>query len=513
MVLRVILFCAAAGLCAEERNSALELLERARSAPVEIHADVALRLLQAQKVPATERLKVLEEVYGRAGEAREAHPWVMVSPAYPSGAQESTAAAQLLRLDGLSIRSRVVQGLIQVNERRALELFDEIALPEYSSSRCEDNFVPWSGEYYSTLAQVVRRKTAFTREELTRQRPTEIVTRALRNLRTPVDVEAVSEAVPTLLDAGFDATALGSAFTSGLANLRSGDRVFSTALQKKHLATAAIQTAARLAERGVPASGTMQVLRQLLVEQLSGPRCRDSYEWLSGTGKNESWRREFETVQVFNRFALSLGGGEVPAIAAKEAQPEKVEGRVMARPYRNEAALMQIAGEVARLRTDGTSERWLSAEEKATTEWEFRAGPVFRRVEDWRAEDERDTFRQRTMLWNALMDASPPGDWFRKAARGWVKGMSDAAARNADPAEWLVSLDSGMRLARGFDAEGRRDLERTRKNIPNIRIPGLPHPGGAEIPELMRESGDLGLTIYADLEKIAPRVRSSWQSN
>ncbi|MGJ5815275.1 hypothetical protein [Paludibaculum fermentans] len=512
MVLRVFLFCAAAGLCAEERNSALELIERARSAPAEIHADVALRLLQVQKMSAAERLKVLEEVYGRAGEAREAHPWVLVSPAYPRGIQAFLVPVQLLRLDGLSIRCRVVHSLINVNERRAMELFDEIALPEYSRPKCEEGFVPGSGEYYSTLAQVVRRK-AFTKEELARQRPTEIVTRALRNLRTPVDVEAASAAVLTLLDAGFDAAALGSAFTSGLANVRSSDRVFSAALQQKHLATAVIQTAAQLAERSVPATGTMQVLRQLLVEQLSGPRCQDSYDWLSGTGKNEAWRREFETVQVFNRFALSLGGGEVQAIATKETQSEKVEGRVMDRPYRNEAALMQIAGEVERLRTDGTSERWLSAEEKTSPEWEFRAGPVFRRVQDWRAEDERDTVRQRTMLWTALMDACPPGDWFRKAARGWVKGMSDAAARNAAPAEWLASLEYGMRLSRGFDEEGRRDLERTREQIPNIRIPGLPHPSGAEIPELMRESGDLVLTLYADLEKIAPRARSSWQSN
>lgn len=511
MVLRVFLFCASAALCAEERNSALELIERARSAPVEIHADVALRLLEAKEIPPTELLKVLEEVYGRAGEAREAHPWVLVSPAYPRGAQESIAPAQLLRLDALSIRSRVVQGLINVNERRALELFDEIAPPEYSRSKCEDNFVPWSGEYYATLAQVVRRKGAFSKEELARQRPTEIITRALRNLRTPVDVEAASEAVLTLLDAGFDATAMGSAFTSGLANVRSSDRVFAAALERRHLVTAVIQTAARLAERGVPATGTMQVLRQLLVEQLSGPRCQDSYERLSGAGKNELWRQEFETVPVFNRFALSLGGGEVQSIVAKETQPEKVEGRVKDRPYRNEAALMQVAVEVHRLRTDGTSERWLTAEEKMTTEWEFRAGPVFRRVEDWRAEDERDTVRQGTGLWNALMDACPPGDWFRKAARGWVKGMSDAAARNAAPAEWLVSLDFGMRLARGFDEEGRRDLERTREKIPNIRILGLPHPSGAEIPELMRESGDLVLTLYADLEKVAPRMRSSWQ--
>ncbi|MGC4055144.1 MAG: hypothetical protein QM757_40415 [Paludibaculum sp.] len=511
MVPRVFLFCAAGVLCADERNSALELLERARSAPVEIHADVALRLLQAKKIPPTELLKVLEEVYGRAGEAREAHPWVMVSPASPSGAQESLAPAQLLRLDGLSIRCRVVQSLINVNERRVLELFDEIVLPEYSRSKCADGFAPGSGEYYATLAQVVRRKGAFSKEELARQRPTEIITRALRNLRTPVDVEAASEAVLTLVDAGFDPAALGSAFTSGLGNVRSSDRVFAAALQYKHLATSVIQTAARLAERGVPATGTMQVLRQLLVEQLSGPRCQDSYDWLSGTGKNEAWRREFETVQVFNRFALSLGGGEVQAIVAKETQPEKVEGRVIDRPYRNEAALMRIAGEVSRLRTDRTSERWLSAEEKTTTEWEFRAAPVFRRVDDWRAEDERDTVRQRTALWNALMDASPPGDWFRKAARGWVKGMSDAAARNAAPAEWLVQLDLGMKLARGFDEEGRRDLARTREQIPNIRIPGLPHPSGAEIPELMRESGDLVLTLYADLEKVAPRIRSSWQ--
>ncbi len=177
MVLRVFLFCAAAGLCAQERNSALELIERARSVPAEIHADVALRLLQAQKIPATERLKILEEVYGRAGEAREAHPWMLASPSYPRGAQEYLVPAQALRLDGLSIRCRVVQGLISVNERRALELFDEIALPEYSRPKCEDNFVPWSGEYYSTLAQVVRRKTAFTKEELARQRPMEIVAR------------------------------------------------------------------------------------------------------------------------------------------------------------------------------------------------------------------------------------------------------------------------------------------------------------------------------------------------
>ncbi|WP_321475429.1 hypothetical protein [uncultured Paludibaculum sp.] len=512
MVLRVLVFCAAAGLCAEDRDAALDLIERARSAPAEIHADVVFRLLQAQKVPASERLKVLEEVYRRAGEAREPHPWTLASPASPRGPQEYLAQAQTLRLDGLSIRCRAVQGLLLTNERKALELFDEIALPEYSRPKCEEGFVAGSGEYYSTLAQVVRRKV-FTKDELARQRPMEIVTRALRNLRTPVDVEAAAAALRTLLDAGFDAAAMESAFASGLANARASDRVFSAALEQKHLVPAVIQTAALLAERGVPATGLMQVLRQLLVEQVSGPRCQDSFERLSGSGANEAWRNEFETVRMFNRFALSLGGGEVPVIAAKEAKPEKIEGRLMGRPYQDEAALMKLAVEVARLRTDGQSDRWLTAEEKQTTEWAFRAGPVFRRVEDWRAQEERDTVRQRITLWNALMDACPPGEWFRKAARGWAKGMSDTAARNAAPAEWLILLEFGMRLARGFDEEGRQELEQTREKLPNIRIPGLPHPSGAEILELMREPGDLVMTLYADLEKAAPRLRASWQSH
>ncbi len=489
------------------------LLDRARGEPVEIFADLAFRLLEATKIPQNQKSALLEEVFERAPQAREPHPWSLAQPAYPNGPALARAQIQPLRLDALSLRGRAIQLLLAANPRHAVELFDQIPTIQLPPAACEDPYVASIDPLYETLLPVVTRGR-FTPEEREKKRPLEMVFRRLRELRSPSEIAPASLLVRELVFThNWPADDLVNAYASALASIQSDDRTFSFAIASIRALIYGLALGSDLRQRGASPVAIVSALRTFLGRHLSAARCADSYARLNPETANEKWRDAFLAERVFNNTLTLWQVTDVSPLTSDEVRPEKLTGVASDPPWQNAEDLYTLYRAINRLRTNGESEAWLSAAERQTPEWDQRAAPVLRRIVDFRGVSKmsaNDVWLQRAGLWRALMDAAPPGSIFQSAVQGWIAEMSDARVRAEQPALWLVQFGFGFRLARSFSKEEARELEDTRKKIPGIRIPGLPHPSGAALLDAMRNAPDPALALYAGLEALAPKSHGGW---
>ena len=501
-------------LCAQpEAERVSSLLDRARGEPVEIFSDVAFRLLEANKIPPAQTSALLEEIFQRAPQSREPHPWSLAQPAVPQGALEARYQVQRLRLDALSLQCRVVHSLLVTDPRRAVELFDQIPALQPPPAACEDPYVASFTPLYDTLLQVITRGR-FTPEERAKQRPLEMVLRRLRELRSPAELRPATRLIMDLVTRqNWPADELSAAYASAVASLHSDDRTFSLALASAQALTDSLAFATELRQRGANPVAILSAWRTFLGRHLRAARCTDSYARLSGNQANEQWRNAFLVERVFNNTLAQWQITDVPPLTADEIRPEKLTGSVPETNWPNQQDLSSLYSDIGSLRTDGESDAWVGVAERQTPEWDQRAAPVLRRIVDFRGVSKmsaNDVWLQRAGLWRALMDAAPPGSIFQSAVQGWIAEMSDARVRAEQPALWLVQFGFGFRLARSFSKEEARELEDTRKKIPGIRIPGLPHPSGAALLDAMRNAPDPALALYAGLEALAPKSHGGW---
>ncbi|HEY3439984.1 MAG TPA: hypothetical protein VGK29_04505 [Paludibaculum sp.] len=173
------------------------LLDQARSAPIEIFADVAFRLMRANVLPPARQVEVMEEVFRRAGEARQALPMRARPLRGLAGRAELEARAYGQHLDANSLRARAVQLLASRDPRRARELFEEIPLREWPIGGCESSFVPDPLLYFQALKRVVA-EGGYSAKELENREPLQLAERTLRSMTNVEEFIAVGPLLPDL---------------------------------------------------------------------------------------------------------------------------------------------------------------------------------------------------------------------------------------------------------------------------------------------------------------------------
>lgn len=196
------------------------LLDQARSAPIEIFADVAFRLMRANVLPPSRQVKVMEEVFLRAGEARQALPMKRAKPGpVAPGPSDFVDRANDLHLDALSLRSRAVQLLVARDPRLARRLFEDIPSREWLTTGCDTTFVPDPLLYYKAFADVLG-KGAFTAKENEKREPLLLAERVLRSMTMIEELVAVAPFLQKVGEAAGDAQRITVAYTGAAAAVK-----------------------------------------------------------------------------------------------------------------------------------------------------------------------------------------------------------------------------------------------------------------------------------------------------
>jgi hypothetical protein len=471
-----------------EAERVRQILDDARAAPAEIFADVVFRLLDRSKIATSERAVLLEEVFQRAGEAREALPLQFATAGSPKGRASPAAGAHNLKLDSLSIRSRVLQPLLGIDPEMARKLYEEMPALESPKPGCEAQFVPNPAVYFETLAAVVQR-VPFTQQEKVKGEPLWWVERSIGSMTTSAEVLAAARFFPALAHTEAEALRLATALTTSL-NIADSDRGFTTFAARGELVKVVLAANEKLHGLGSPQTPLPMALRAFLVRQFGGARCK-----LGTEDGGEA------AIKVFNDAVR--GWGTIPLISPEEVKPTRAEGEAAGADYANEAAFQSLFSEVKALtKADKSVSIALT---RTTADWGFQARQLLGRIQDLDGalnQDRLEVFHQKMQLLFTLFDIAPSGDISTVTLKGMVALLSDPDILRRAPAEWLYEADRLITYTHIFTPEAVAALQ----GLEN-KIPGFAFETGLEISVPLTDSGLGALSLYGRLAALTANAQ------
>jgi hypothetical protein len=143
-----------------------DLVDQSAAAPPELAADILLRLVEAGKIPDKKiKTEMLEQAFVLAGSAH--FPMRMIGATVEGGNTDSDVGVRWRALedglDSLSLRCRVIRIMLNVDRKRALDLFRSMPPVMIPARSCSDSMVERVDGFYETLALLVNQ--AFSETE------------------------------------------------------------------------------------------------------------------------------------------------------------------------------------------------------------------------------------------------------------------------------------------------------------------------------------------------------------
>jgi hypothetical protein len=206
-----------------------DLIDQSAAAPPELAADILLRLVETGKIPDKKiKAEVLEQAFVLAGSAR--FPMRLIGATVESGDTDSDTGvrwgALLKGLDALSLRCRVIRTMVDVDRKRALELFQSLPPLRIPARACSEAMVERVDGYYETLALLVNR--AFGEAEKREGKHLELAEAQIHSMTAPAQLEPVAKMILDLKLDGKRLSPMLSAYSITLHDMSADDRAFSS---------------------------------------------------------------------------------------------------------------------------------------------------------------------------------------------------------------------------------------------------------------------------------------------
>jgi hypothetical protein len=397
------------------------VVELARAASAELFADTVVRLVQAGRIPQREmQIQLLEEAFAVAAGAAEPVRLMAIPPTPPDTRALYRGRAGELRLDALSLRSRILQELLTVDRVRARELFEAIPHPALDARPCSDPLVADIGAYYEIAAAVAQ--SSFTAAEKEKEAHVQFLTAVLAGARSPGEIDAFARAVQSVGLQASEWELVLAALASKLETVGPDYRTFAlsfTQLQGEIGGLVALGSA-----NGVRTDGLTGAFRKYVTAQLGASRCAPDFG------------PALEDILT------------VPPLSGDDMKPAKRGDSFTVDPYFQSDDSRRIGDALNRLRFAPGGES-PSEGERATAEWRNTLADFLRDFKGWNPPGaEIDAFHQRMTVLDAVLQILPPGgDRDRMIGLAVSYLVSDVERQN--PAEWLWQLKKLLRDAGG----------------------------------------------------------------
>ncbi len=440
------------------------VVEAANVAP-EFGADVLIRAATSAKIRDLEwRRELLEQAFWRAAAAREAHRRTAARSLSPDTRPGALVQAYDLRLDRVSLQTRVALAMLPVDPDRAGELFEWID-PRFDPEGCENPLVPAADEYYNTAAQFARHSARAG--AVARADALHLLVLHVGRARLPSEMPAVVRAIrafnPTSLEAVYLDGVLRSILEHGVRDARG----FSTT--GLDLVSRMAELADDEREAGLTPSILMLGLRRYLVGQLSGPRCAD-------TAIDNGL-----IVEAFNAALRHPGvaANGLDPLTVKDLQPSTILAPAKIDVYWQTGDARRLHEAILQLR--GPDRKLVPLAVRRTHDWKAEADHFLTDVERWqeaRDTGEADGLYQKGVLLAGLFDLAPQADLRERAMRGLVDLLRHSMVGSTRPALWYLIVARLLEQERGA----------TRR----------------ELLEALERSGQPVLLLYAHADRTVP---------
>jgi hypothetical protein len=470
--------CSAAGIPSAEIESAIDM---AHGAPGEFAADALLRIAALESLDSARRIRLIEEAFGRAAEAQQPFKRHSAMQSFsPNAGFLERAFGQ--DLDALSLRTRAVQAMLPLDAGKARGLFSDIPPLDIPLVSCGGFLVFDVDRYYDALAAVEQR--AFTPKEVHDGAPYQFLLQRLDAVASPAQVAPAARAILSskLSEAEFPGAV--AALTAALRKMVADDRSFTYAL-----AATGTQVLALIEEcqrRRTSPLPLIEAYRLYLTSNFAAARCADddilegsSMGGASGYGQTLD-QRSADAIRFFNQSirmtplqpiqsAEAVASSRVGAASGLRSC-ESGECQAMALQYRS---LVFNSG--------GTA---LPSAERETFEWQERLRRFLAALADWQAAsglDSAQQFREKCAFYGSLIGLSPRGRSRELVVLAMLEFLQRGSSQANSRIEWFLPVNALI---------GRVGLEPL---------------GWGHLADDLYRSEDAVITLYAQLEKVAPR--------
>lgn len=458
------------------------LVTDARTVAPEFAAFALYRLVEAKKVadPQWQR-ELLEEVFTTATTAQE----TLRRRALP-GTEVDTrsgyfASAFAIGMDAMTLRLRAVALMLALDARKAREMFAELpSTVELPPLTCKDSLVYDVVYFYDVLGRVAAQ--SFSAEEKAQGEDIRFVETYLDGMTSPAQVGALGELVVSLGNTPARLERLLHSFNASLGKISGDDRTFNAEMYRLGRTFTGIEEACR--KHGVARDQMLKAFRAYVIRHLGGERCADNVRQETRDGK------DIKDYSNFNQLVGEIDPGQklIAPIKPEDVTPSRVEGAADVFRYWQTPAARNLLLKVKQLRFGG-GEKPLTIAERLEPKWELKLTEFLNALSDWdrRGEAaEADYFQQKAVLYEALLELVPSTETREQILREYVAFLGQPAMQQESRIQWFWHVARLLDHVPSPGTVADRVAERSRRL------------------EILGDSGDPVLRLYADLVKIIP---------
>jgi hypothetical protein len=376
------------------------LVELARGAPPEFTADALLRIIeqggrQGRLADKDARRDLIEEAFRSASAAKFPVRMQGLAGTTTDTASGSLSRAYSLKLDALSLESRAVSDMLQLDSAAARKLFGDIARPTLPQLTCDDALVYDLSDFYQTLNGVVN--GTFTPKERAKDEHFNFLTDYLGQASSPLEVPPLALVVQSVGATVAQRQGLWARLGGLLENMQTDDRSFSSSLP--------------------------------LLDSLSVA------EMQASLAKYRQKSRGCESDSSSAPLNASKNAGQT---TPKPAAPKPATPKLSA--YWQSANSQQLLQLGKKLRFDSNNLP-LSEADRSTPEWQQQADDYLNQLADWTADQEpseADYYHEKCTVLMSLIELVPPGPEDDKIISDYVGFISNSNLYQQSPAEWFL---------------------------------------------------------------------------
>ncbi len=407
-------------------QAVLALLNDARIAAPEIGVDIFIKVAQSKKV--TEplwRREILEEAYRMAGDVknpvrRKAVPF--------KGVPVDTHAAYLsyaydLKLDGLSLKSRVIRQLVSGDKQRARQIVFEIGgRLGLRPLKCEDALVYEVSEIYGAAGAVAQ--AVFSQKEINEGLRALYIAPWFENLESPAQIGPALDLLAGMRGSPMEKQFLFNALSTAINHNFNDDRSFTYAVERDRLATKVGQMVSGTADLHLKAD-LLSAFRGFLVKNLRSTRCKDNE--ISGKEKIPNYIGNAN--YLFPEKPLTFEDIEYSDL---KGSPEIVH-------HWKSTAAIRLQREFRELRGAQKKDEKTTGEMPAD-DWGIKVSAFVENLEAWKASDnetESEVFNQKCVLFRTLVGIIPDGTLKKSVFRSFMRFLGNSSLQKESFIEWL----------------------------------------------------------------------------
>lgn len=465
-----------------------ELILLARAVPPEIAADTLIKLATGRtQLSAKARLALLDEAWALADNVQERLKRHLVPGVDPDSRAGWLSRAFLLDLDRLSLKSRVLIGLVRDQPARARDTLPTISL-DIPALTCRDDLAYDVAAYY-LAAQIIARQ-AFTPAARARGDHVVFLENLIYGIRSPAQVPPIATLLIGL-DSRDELARLTGVFAIMLRGVHGDDRAFSYTMSWHPLSDIIEKLALQCKARGVQPDGLLDAYRSYLVRHLSQRRC----------GSIDGSRLPgVDAVERFNstlRRAGFASVSELLPITAAESKPLDVESTSQPQDSSLRTTARQISAELGRalsarrteirtstgrvlavsgrvvIRQPTTGARIAVNIQPPTMDLYLLVTYLKDRLATWRSgprDDQEEYFQLQSGLYGSLFSVDPIGPVSAEVLADFVDLLAHYDVDRHSRVGWYLRVYDLLQSARGVGPE---TLERVRQRLTFSGHPSL----------------------------------------